>query len=85
MIAKQDKAINAAFKQLEIASQDTKKRLEYNARVKAAMDYNTIMEERYESGKAEGRAEGRAEERQQLIIKWREMGISEEKIKELLS
>ena len=53
------------------------------------MDYNTIMEERYESGraegKAEGRTEGRAEATEEFIIKMKNAGISEEKIREILS
>ncbi len=46
---------------------------------------DTLIKEKQKEARAEGRTEGRAEERQQLIIKWRDMGMSEEKIKELLN
>ena len=51
----------AAYKELEVISQDEQKRIAYTTRQKALFDYNTLMEENWLRGKAEGRAEGRAE------------------------
>ena len=72
-------------------------KIAYTSRLKAIMDYNTVMEERYEigrqdgrvEGRAEGRAEGRVEGRQerdlQLINSWRKKGMTEEEIEQLLN
>ena len=62
--------------ELEKISRDRAKKIEYTSRQKAIMDHNTIMEERYEKGKAEGIKE--------LVVKWREQGKSEEEIFKLL-
>ena len=57
MIAEKDSYISEAFKQLEIVSQNKEKQIEYTSRLKSLMDYNTVMEERYEKGRQEGRQE----------------------------
>ena len=44
-------------------SDELQKRLEYDARQKALYDYNTMMIESRERGRAEGREEGREEGR----------------------
>ena len=60
MITQGDKYLEAAFKRLEVISQDEEKRLEYTARQKALYDHNTLMEENYTKGRAEGLVEGEA-------------------------
>ncbi len=88
MIAEKDDYINEAFKHLEIVSQNKEKQIEYTSRLKALMDYNTIMEERYEKGRQEGieigEKKGRQEGieigekkgRQELLKELMEMGIT---------
>ena len=49
---------------VEIVSQNKEKQIEYTSRLKTLMDYNTIMEERYEKG------------RQELLKELMEMGIA---------
>ena len=61
MLAQKNQYIENAYERLQIISQDREKRLEYEARQKAIMDYNQGMLEAREAGLAEGRAEGRAE------------------------
>ena len=61
MIAQRDPYIASAYHQLQVASQDKEKRLEYEARQKAIWDYNQTMLEAEERG--EKRGEKRAEER----------------------
>ncbi len=80
MTAKIDGYKAEAYDELERISRDRAKKIEYTSRQKAIMDHNTIMEERYEKGRAEGRAEGIKE----LVVKWRELGKSEEEIFKLL-
>jgi len=45
MIAEKDPYIKSAYDQLQIISQDEQKRLEYEAREKAILDYNQGMPE----------------------------------------
>lgn len=79
MIAQKDPYINEAFKQLEIISQDKIKQIEYTSRQKALLDYNTIMEERYETGIQKGRQigkqEGIQEGRQELLDELMALGM----------
>ena len=77
MITQGDKYLEAAFKRLEVISQDEEKRLEYTARQKALYDHNTLMEENF--------ANGRATERAELIAKWKAKGKSDEEINALLN
>ena len=63
MLAEKNAYIGSAYKHLQIISQDEEKRLEYEAREKAIRDYNQIMLEAKQMGRAEGRAEGREEGR----------------------
>jgi hypothetical protein len=76
MITQGDKYLEAAFKRLEVISQDEEKRLEYTARQKALYDQNTLLEER----EAKGEAKGRAKERAEIIAKLKANGMSEETI-----
>ena len=43
MLANKNQYINSAYEQLQIISQDDKKRMEYEAREKAIKDYNYLM------------------------------------------
>lgn len=81
MLAKKNIYLDEAYKQLDIISQDQQKRLEYTARQKAIYDYNTLMEERFESGIRQGRQERDT----QLIARWKAKGFTDKQIKELLS
>lgn len=57
MLAHENKYLDAAYEQLDEISQDKAKRLAYEARQKAILDYNTIVKEQFAEGKAEGKAE----------------------------
>ena len=67
MLAEKNAYIGSAYKHLQVISQDEEKRLEYEAREKAIRDYNQIMLEAKQIGRAEGRAEGRTAERTESI------------------
>ena len=77
MITQGDKYLEAAFKRLEVISQDEEKRLEYTARQKALYDQNTLLEEHEAKGEAKMIAK--------LIAKWKAKGKSDEEINELLN
>ncbi len=55
MIAEKDPYIKSAYDQLQIISQDEQKRLEYEAREKAILDYNQGMYEAEQRGEQRGR------------------------------
>lgn len=65
MIAEKDPYIKSAYDQLQIISQDEQKRLEYEAREKAILDYNQGMYEAELRGEKRGelRGEQRGEKR----------------------
>ena len=50
MLATKNPYIESAYEQLQLISQDKQKRLEYEAREKAIMDYNQMMFEAEERG-----------------------------------
>lgn len=64
MIAEKDPYIKSAYDQLQIISQDEQKRLEYEAREKAILDYNQSIYEAEQRG--EKRGELRGEKRGEL-------------------
>ena len=70
MIAGKNPYIKSAYSTLQVISQDKQKRLEYEARQKAILDYNQGMREATERGLAEGRAAGRAEGRAEERRLW---------------
>ena len=72
MLAEKDKNIDEAYKQLEIISQDKQKQIEYTSRMKSIMDYNTIMEERFQDGFASGEKKGRQEGLEQGVLRGRQ-------------
>ena len=57
MLATKNSYIGSAYEQLQIISQDKKKRLEYEAREKAIRDHNQMMYEAEERGKEIGKQE----------------------------
>ena len=59
MIARKDSYIRSAYQQLQIISQDKQKRLEYEARQKAILDYNQYMYEAEQRGREQGEKVGR--------------------------
>ena len=61
MLATKNPYISSAYKHLQVISQDREKRLEYEAREKAILDYNQGILEAEQRGREEGRAEGKAE------------------------
>ena len=72
MIATKNPYIESAYQQLQIISQDKEKRLEYEAREKAILDYNQAMKEAKETGWETGREIGRMEGREEGEKKSRE-------------
>ncbi len=93
MLAKKNDYLDAAFKHLEIISQDEAKRIEYTSRQKAVFDYNTIVDENFnrgvdfgvEKGRKEGITEGRVKERNLIISKLKAKGMSESEIEAILN
>ena len=65
MIAEKDPYIKSAYDQLQRISQDEQKRLEYEAREKAILDYNQGIYEAEQRGEQRGekRGEQRGEQR----------------------
>ena len=65
MIAEKDPYIKSAYDQLQRISQDEQKRLEYEAREKAILDYNQGIYEAEQRGEKRGeqRGEKRGEQR----------------------
>ena len=57
MLATKNSYIGSAYEQLQIISQDKKKRLEYEAREKAIRDHNQMMYEAEQRGKEIGKQE----------------------------
>ena len=94
MLATKNPYIESAYEQLQIISQDKKKRLEYEAREKAIRDYNQMMFEAEERGEKRGIEQGQY---QKAIIIAKNLlsmalplsaiiqatGLSEEEIKKL--
>ncbi len=63
LIAEKDPYIQSAYNQLQLISQDSQKRLEYEARQKAILDHNQSLSEAEQRGREEGRIKGREEGR----------------------
>ena len=59
MLASKNKYIQSAYEQLQIISQDDKKRMEYEAREKAIRDYNYLISSAEKKGRLEGHQEGK--------------------------
>jgi len=58
MLAEQDEYIRSAYEQLQLISQDKRKRRKYEERQKAILDYNQGMKEAHEEGIAKGINQG---------------------------
>lgn len=58
MIAEKDPYIKSAYDQLQVISQDEQKRLEYEARQKAILDYNQGIYEAEQRGERRGEQRG---------------------------
>lgn len=84
MLAEKNVYIESAYEQLQVISQDRQKRLEYEAREKAILDYNQGMFEAEQRGMQRGKQEGIQQGRQQgiyaIISGGLEDGLSEERI-----
>lgn len=65
MLAEKNAYIESAYEQLQVISQDQQKRMEYEARLKATLDYNQGMFEAEQRGEQRGiqRGELRGTER----------------------
>jgi len=57
MLAAKSSYLNSAYQQLQLISQDKEKRLEYEARQKAILDYNQSMWEAEQRGREAGEHE----------------------------
>ncbi len=75
MLAEKNVYIESAYEQLQVISQDRQKRLEYEAREKAILDYNQGMFEAEQRGMQRGKQEGIQQGRQQGIQQGRQEGI----------
>lgn len=84
MLAEKNVYIESAYEQLQVISQDRQKRLEYEAREKAILDYNQGMFEAEQRGMQRGKQEGIQQGRQEgiyaIISGGLEDGLSEERI-----
>lgn len=58
MLAQRNQYIESAYERLQAVSRDREKRLEYEAREKAILDYNQMILEAEERGEARGEARG---------------------------
>ncbi len=54
MIAQKDPYVDSTYQQLQVISQGKQKRLEYEARQKAILDYNQYMYEAEQRGREQG-------------------------------
>ena len=79
-MAKQDEYIEEAYDELKKLSADEKKRLEYEARERAVLDYNTQMK----SARMEGEQHGRRQAQAEIVGKLSARGMSRKEIAELL-
>ena len=75
MLAEKNVYIESAYEQLQVISQDRQKRLEYEAREKAILDYNQGMFEAEQRGMQRGKQEGIQQGRQEGIQQGRQEGI----------
>ena len=58
MLATKNAYIQSAYDQLQMISQDRQKRLEYEAREKAVLDYNQLILEAEQRGEQKGEQHG---------------------------
>lgn len=75
MLASRNKYIKSAYEQLQVISQSTEKRLEYEAREKAIRDHNQMMYEARSEGLKQGLEEGIRQGIEQGLERGLERGI----------
>ena len=78
MLAEKNTYIESAYEQLQVISQDKQKRLEYEAREKAILDYNQGIFEAEQRGIQQGIQRGIQQGIQQGIQRGIQQGIAEE-------
>ncbi len=90
MLAEQNEDIASAYQRLQVISQDKQKRMEYDARQKAILDYNQGIKEAIERGEKRGKDEERLTIARNLILQGTEMsvitaatGLTEEQVESL--
>ena len=87
-MAKRDEYIEEAYDELKKLSADEKKRLEYEARERAVLDYNSQMKsarmEGERIGEKRGEERGRRLAQAEIVEKMLARGMSREEIAELL-
>ena len=100
MPAKENVYIKRAYDVLEEISADEQKRIEYNTRQKWLYDYNTMMEENLqrgiqigeergiaigeERGEERGRQQGRDDAKKEMLERMKDLGYTEEQIRQIL-
>lgn len=67
MLAERNPYIEKAYEKLQVISRDREKRLEYEAREKAILDYNQMMLEAREGGLKDGLKQGLEQGREEGI------------------
>ncbi|MCI8673104.1 MAG: hypothetical protein HFI89_06400 [Lachnospiraceae bacterium] len=80
MLAEKNAYIESAYEQLQVISQDQQKRLEYEARLKATLDYNQGMLEAEQRGELKGEQRGIQRGIYATISDGLEDGLSEARI-----
>lgn len=83
MLAEKNIYIGSAYRQLQTISQDRQKRLAYEARQKAILDYNQGIYEAEQRGIQRGIQQGIAEEQKNTERERRRAEDAEAKIREL--
>lgn len=75
MLAQKNPYISSAYQQLRTISQDREKRLEYEAREKAVLDYNQMMYESEQRGLEQGIAQGREQGKTEVVLELVREGV----------
>lgn len=83
MLAEKNAYIGSAYEQLQIISQDKQKRLEYESRLKATLDYNQGIYEAEQRGIQRGIQQGIAEEQKNTERERKRAEEAEARIREL--
>ena len=92
MPAKENVYIQRAYDVLEEISADEQKRIEYNTRQKWLYDYNTMMEENLqrgiqigeERGEERGKQQGRDDAKKEMAERMKDLGYTEEQIRQIV-
>ena len=80
MLAEKNSYISHAYQQLQVISQDKKKRLEYEAREKAIRDHNQLMYEAEQRGMKQGIEQGIEQGIKAIILDGVKYNLSKERI-----